>query len=226
MPARLHDGQRRFPADEVPNGTLLVTLGSGRVELGRAAGQDVRVRWTMPSARWGRGGAAPVIAATDSGRRIQARRARLRIDVPDVVNVTVRLRRGEITSWGAGAGLELDCRRGRVVCRELTSRTLRARGRYVNLHFAAAPEQLEVRARESVLALPGGPYAVSAPDGAEIDVANVPTATHRIAVSGGAARIVASQAPLSLRDDADLSLRDDADLSLGDDAAEGFADGG
>jgi hypothetical protein len=226
VPARLHDGQQRFAPDEIPGGALLVTLGSGRVELGRAAGQQVRVRWTVPSGRWGRGGSGPEMAAGDADLRIEARRARLRIDVPDVVNVTVHLGRGEITSWGAGAALDLDCPRGRVVCRELRSTTLRADGRYVNLHFATAPEQLDVRARESVIALPAGPYAISAPDGAEVEVTDVPTAARRITVSGGPTRILASQAPLSLRDDADLSLRDDADLSLRDEAPEGSADGG
>jgi hypothetical protein len=121
--------------------------------------------------------------------------------VPDVVNVTVRLGRGEITSWGAGSGLMLNCTRGRVVCRELACRTVSASGRYVNLHFAAAPEAVEVDARESVLALPPGPYAVTAPPGAEIEVAVAPAADRRITVSGGPSRLLTAKAPLSLRDE-------------------------
>jgi hypothetical protein len=207
-PAGRHDGQLRFAVTEIPQGTLLVNLGSGRVELGRAAGQQVRVRWTFPAALmpavpdWlRRREPGPRVSAGGDGLRISARRARLRIDVPDVLNVTVRLRRGQITSWGAGGRLALDCSRGRVVCRELVCPSLRAAGRYVNLHFAAPPEQAEVESRECVLALPPGPYAVTVPPGSEVEVAQTPDASHRITVTGGPARLLASQAPLSLRDE-------------------------
>jgi hypothetical protein len=136
-----------------------------------------------------------------SGLQLQARRARLRIDVPDVVDVTVALGRGEITSWGAGCRLTMTTG-GRVSCRELTSQTVHATARYVNLHFAAAPEHVVVDAPDSVLALPPGEYAVTAPPNAQIEVDQAPAARRHIEVHGGRTRVLASKPPLDLRREA------------------------
>lgn len=186
---------------------MRVAVGSGRVELGRSAGQHIRVRWTMPAvlpAGWPgwsrlRGGAGPSVRSDADGMHIRTRRARLRIDLPEGLNVRVDIGRGEITSWGAGGDLTLCSRAGRVSCRELTCRTLVVQAQQANLHFAAAPEHVDVVAPACVLALPGGPYSVTAPPGAQIEVTQAPEAVHRITVSAGEARILAQAAPLSLR---------------------------
>ena len=183
---------------------MRVTVGSGRVELGRAAGQQVRVRWTLPALlpeRWRArlpGGGGPRVRREPSELRIHARRARLRIDVPDVVDVTVEMGRGDITSWGAGCPLTLTTA-GQVSGRELTSRRLHVRAQYANLHFAAVPDEVVVEAPDSLLAMPPGAYAVTAPENADIKVEQAPCATSRIDVSGGRTRILASKPPLDLR---------------------------
>jgi hypothetical protein len=204
LAAGRRDGLLRFDAGDIAGGRLRVSVGGGRVELGRAPGQQVRVRWTLPALlpkRWqarlgGRRG--PRVRQDASGLHLEARRARLRIDVPDVVDVTVDIGRGDITSWGAGCSLTLTAG-GQVSGRELTSSRLRVTGRYVNLHFAAVPDDLVVTAPDSLLAMPPGRYAVAAPAGSKIEVEQEPSAPSRIEVSGGPTRILVSKPPLDLR---------------------------
>ena len=202
------DGVERIDSAAVPARRIVVAVGSGRVELGHKPGQQVRVRWTVPThlpARWPgwlrpRGFRGPRVWSDVAGLHIRARRARLRIDLPDGVDVTVELRRGEITSWGAAGELALTSTAGRVSCRELSCRTLVVRAEYANLHFAAPPERVDVLAPHCVLALPGGPYSVTAP-GAQIEVAQASGTGREITVAGGRARILAATAPLRLGSD-------------------------
>ncbi len=209
LPAGRRDGQLRFDPAEVAGGRVTVSVGSGRVELGHAAGQHLRIRWTLPAVlpeRWrarlrlpaGPARRGPRVRSDAYGLHIRARRARLRIDVPDVMEVTVELGQGEITSWGAGCALELTTA-GQISCRELTSRTVRATAQHVNLHFAAEPAHLVVDAPDSVVVLPPGRYAVTSPPDAEIEVTAAPDAASRVVVRGGRTRILASQPPLDLR---------------------------
>jgi hypothetical protein len=204
LSAGRRDGQLRFDLAHIAGGRLRVTVGSGRVELGRAAGQQVRVRWTVPALlpkTWRErlpGGQGPRVRQDGSGLRIQSRRARLRIDVPDVVDVTVSMRRGDITSWGAGCPLTLTTG-GQASGRELTSPRLRVTARYANLHFAAVPAEVVVDAPESLLALPAGRYAVVAPQDAEVEVEQAASAPSRIEVSGGRTRILVAKPPVDLR---------------------------
>jgi hypothetical protein len=203
------DGVERIDRACIPAGRMVVTVGSGRVELGHKAGQQVRVRWTVPTrlpAGWPpwlrpRGSRGPRVRSEATGLQVRARRARLRIDLPDGLDVTVELRRGEISSWGAGGELALTSRAGRVSCRELVCRTLIVRAQQANLHFAASPERVDVVAPDCVLALPGGPYSVTAPPGAQIEVAQEPATGREITVAGERASIFAATAPLSLRGD-------------------------
>ena len=207
LAAGRRDGLFRLDRASVAQGQVQVAVGSGRVELGRAAGRHIRVRWTVPAllpAGWParirlRGAAGPSVRSDADGVHIRTRRARLRIDLPEGLKVRVDIGRGEITSWGAGGELALTSRAGRVSCRELTCRTLVVQAQHANVHFAAAPERVDVVASGCVLALPGGPYSVTAPPDAEIEVAQAPEAVRRITVSGGVARILAQAAPLSLR---------------------------
>jgi hypothetical protein len=200
------EGVERIDRAALPHARLAVVVGSGRVELGHKPGQQLRVRWTVPirlPARWPqrlrpRGFR---LRSDATGLHVRARRARLRIDLPDGWEVTVELRRGEITSWGAGGELSLTSPAGRVSCRELVCRTLSVQAENANLHFAAPPERVDVAAPLCVLALPGGPYSVTAPPGAQIEVAQAPASGRDIIVSGGQARIVAATAPLSLLGD-------------------------
>lgn len=202
--ARHRDGQLRLDSVALAPARIAVTVGRGRVELGRAPGPYVRVRWTVPALlpdRWPqrlrRGG--PRVRSDALGLRLRVRRARLRIDLPDGFGAAVTLGRGEITSWGAGGDLVLHSPAGRVSCRELTSRSVLVRAEYANLHFAAIPQRVEVSAPDCVLALPAAGYAVSAPDGAEIEVDQAPESARQIIVSGGAARILVAKPPIRLR---------------------------
>lgn len=200
------DGVERIALASVPSGRIRVVVGSGRVELGYKSGQQVRVRWTVPArlpARWPKRLRPQGLRcrAEPGGLVLRARRARLRIDLPDGVDVTVELRRGEITSWGAGGELDLASRAGRVSCRELRCRTLTVRAARANLHFASPPERVEVTAPSCVLALPGGPYRVTAPAGALIEVEQAAETGGRVRVCGTDVRILAATAPLSLRGD-------------------------
>lgn len=206
------DGVERIDSTSIVAGRIAVAVGSGRVELGRKAGQQVRVRWTVPARlpagwpAWLRppGFRGPRVWSDAAGLHIRARRARLRIDLPDDLDVRVELRRGEITSWGAGGELALTNRAGRVSCRELIARTLAVRAEHANLHFATPPERVDVVAPTCVLALPGGPYSVTAPPGAQIEVAQAPATGREIrvcGVSGGKVRVLAATAPLSLHGD-------------------------
>ena len=206
------DGVERIDSASICDGRIEVCVGSGRVELGHKTGRQVRMRWTVPTrlpARWPawlrpRGFRGPRVWSDGAGLHIQARRARLRIDLPDGVDVSVALHRGEITSWGAGGVLTLTNRAGRVSCRELSCRTLQVRAAQARLHFAAPPERVDVSAGACVLALPGGPYSVTAPPGSHIEVPQAPATGREITVAGGAGvqvRIVAATAPLNLRGD-------------------------
>ncbi|HEX4015819.1 MAG TPA: hypothetical protein VHX15_03700 [Frankiaceae bacterium] len=200
------DGVERIDRASVAGGRIQITVGHGRVELGHKPGQQVRVRWTVPArlpARWPNA-LRPQgfrLRSDATGCQLRARRARLRIDLPDGLDVTVLLRRGEITSWGAGGELTLRSPHGRVSCRELVCRTLDVQAAQANLHFAAPPERVEVSAPACVLALPGGPYAVTAPPGAQIEVQQNASAGRHIRVSAADTRILAATAPLSVRGD-------------------------
>jgi hypothetical protein len=88
-----------------------------------------------------------------------------------------------------------------VSCRELSCRTLTVEADHANLHFATPPERVDVAATACVLALPGGPYAVTAPPDALIEVEQEASSGHRITITGAQARVLASTAPLSLRGD-------------------------
>jgi hypothetical protein len=204
LSAGKRDGQLRFDVADIAGGRLRVTVGSGRVELGRAAGQQVRVRWTVPARlpeQWRArlpGARGPRVRQDETGLRIQARRARLRIEVPDVVEVTVSMRTGDITSWGAGCPLTLTTG-GQVSGREFTSPRLHVTARYANLHFAEVPAEVVVKAPESLLALPPGLYSVLAPQDAEVEVEQAASASSRIEVSGGRARILVAKPPVDLR---------------------------
>ncbi len=200
------DGVERIERASVPAGRVHVAVGRGRVELGHASGQQLRVRWTVPTrlpSSWPKA-LRPQgfrLLSDASGLHVRARRARLRIDLPAGLDVTVELRRGEITSWGAGGELALFSSGGRVSCRELICRTLTVRAARANLHFATAPDRVDVTASACVLALPGGPYAVTAPPHALIEVEQAADSGRRITITGADARVLASTAPLSLRGD-------------------------
>ena len=202
------DGQRRLAPAEIASGRLEIQVGAGRVELGYAKGDHVRVRWTVPTTRWGRAGAAPRFTAGADGLRIRSRRARLRVDLPTGLRVRVRVRRGQITSWGADAELDLAVKQGNIAGRELLSRLAWAQAPDVNLHFTAEPELVRVTGEQIVVALPGGPYVVTAPEGAEITVPlatpGPPRSEHdewiagQVVVIGSDVRVLAAGSPIEL----------------------------
>lgn len=199
------DAPRRFAATDIPGGRLSIRLTSGRVELGSTSGASVRVRATLPRAlpdrlralvpaalrfpryRWGK-----------DSLLIRARRARLQIDLPPGIGATVKLDRGEITSWGAGGELDLVVRAGGVTCRELRASVVNVRAPNVSLHFAAAPVRVEVDADRVVVALPASAYAVSAPDASEITVSQDEAAACVVIVRAAQARVLAAADPLRL----------------------------
>jgi hypothetical protein len=193
------------PAREIPGGQLEIKVRAGRVELGHSAGDQLRVRWTVPKTRGFRRG-EPRWRFGRDGLRIRCRRARLRIDLPTGMTVRVRLARGQITSWGADGDLDLAVSRGSVACRELRSQVAIVRAPEVNLHFAAVPRLVDVDCEHAILALPGGPYALAVPPGAEVTVtpsSGDPAGVPRIRVQGKRVqgkdvRVLASSEPLRL----------------------------
>ena len=202
--AKTSDGQRRFALAEIYGGRLDIQVHAARVELGQAKGDQVRVRWTVPM-RFGRAGPGPRFASGPDGLRIRCRRARLRVDIPSGMSVRVRVRRGQITSWGAEAELDLAIKEGNVACRELLSPSVKVRAPEVNLHFAGAPQLVDVTSKQVVIALPGGPYDVRAPESAEVTVSQVTAGSTdfvalagRITVDGSDVRVLAAGTPLKL----------------------------
>ena len=199
----------RIPAGDVPGGRLVLELVRGRVELGQARGADIRVRAALaPGHRarfWSRGAGGLRQRSEPDALTITARRGRIRLDLPAdpavQLAVEVRVGRGEITSWGAGGELALTCPDGSVTCRELTARVLRVRSERVNVHFAAEPELVEIDADEVTVALPGGPYEVAAPDGAEVTVVQLQGSARRVNVRALRARVLSAQTPLRLTSD-------------------------
>jgi hypothetical protein len=112
---------------------------------------------------------------------------RVRLDVTDDATVTARIAEGDITLWGVGADLELSVGRGTLAGRELTGTVVRAENDdgEVNLHFAAAPAEVEAHARgAAVLVLPAGRYAVDGGADAEVTVEHAADAAARIVVRG------------------------------------------
>lgn len=194
------EGSRRIDAAVIPGRRLEITVRAGRVELGHSTADQLRVRWTVPD-RPLLGPSVPSFHFGPGGLAIRCPRARLRIDLPAGMSVQVRQRRGQITSWGAEGDLDLAVRRGSVACRELRSQVARIRAPGVNLHFAAIPQLVEVSCEQAVVALPGGPYSVSAPAGAEVTVPRTQGFAQqppRIQISGHDVRVLAAATPLRL----------------------------
>jgi hypothetical protein len=191
---------QRIPMAEIAGGRIEIRWGRGRVELGRARGAQVRVRISGAETRrpFRRG---PEVATSASGLDISARQGRLQVDLPDGLTVHVELERGEITSWGAGGVLSMVSAAGSVTCRELTASQVQARASRVSLHFAQAPQRVEVDAERATVSVPAGEYAVFAPPGAEITVSPTPDAPSEITVRAADVRILASQAPLQLTEE-------------------------
>jgi hypothetical protein len=162
---------------------------------------EVRVRTTGT----GTGGIAGRSLRLRRGElRIKAPHGRLQIDLPagpaGELVVVVKVRHGEITSWGAGGGLELRAKKGRVTCRDLVARSVRVWASRVSLHFAEPPQRVEVTAQSVTVAVPAGEYAVTAPSGAEVTVTQQPAADREIIVRAAEVRVLASESPLSLTD--------------------------
>lgn len=197
LPYGRRDAQRRVAASEIGRGCIDIRVGRGSVELGHTARDEVRVRSTVPTLGRLRIFGGPGYRLSSYGLRIHARRARLQVDLPADLIVRVRVRRGQITSWGAGGDLTLVSG-DRVACRELRATIATARGREVSLHFAAAPQRVAVEAGRAVIALPGGPYAVTAPAGAEVTVPREAGALREIIVRALDARVLAAARPLDL----------------------------
>jgi hypothetical protein len=194
---------QRIPLVDIAAGRVRIRLGQGRVELGRSRGDSVRLRTTATGTR---GISAHSVRLRRGELRIAAPHGRLQVDLPDGLAgelvVLVKVKRGEITSWGAGGELELGCRRGRVTCRELVAGRVRARASRVSLHFAEPPKRVRIDAGSATVSVPAGAYAVTAPRGAEITVTQQPDSDRRILVRAAEVRILAAQTPLSLTDEA------------------------
>jgi hypothetical protein len=172
------------------------------VELGRAPGDSVRVRTTAT----GTGGVTGRSLRIRRGElRISARHGRLQVDLPEGLEgelvVDVKVRRGDITSWGAGGELELRCRSGRVTCRELVASRVEVKAERVSLHFEQAPQHVRVDADRVTLSVPAGEYAVTAPPHAEVTVTRQPAAGREIVVKAADVRILAGESPLRLTDE-------------------------
>jgi hypothetical protein len=186
--------RRRLTGDEIASGRIEVRVTRGRVELGASPDGAARMRWMML-----RG--APRLRARRGRLRIAARRARLILELPPELRVEVRLRHGEITSWGARGELDLVAKPGRVICRELACPAARVRGQRVSLHFAAPPQQVDVVAQQATVTLPSGPYTITAPASAEVTIpraASPDAAVGTVVVRAADARLLAAQAPIPL----------------------------
>jgi hypothetical protein len=194
---------QRIPLADITAGRVRIRLGQGRVELGRSPGDSVRLRTTATGTR---GISAHSVRLRRGELRIAAPHGRLQVDLPDGLAgelvVVVNVKRGEITSWGAGGELELRCRGGRVTCRELVAARVQVRASRASLHFAQPPKRVRVDADSATVSVPAGAYAVTAPTGAEITVTQQPEADREIIVRAADVRVLAAQAPLSLTDEA------------------------
>jgi hypothetical protein len=177
-----------------------VVLQAGRIEIGRRP-RDARVRTTIAVTGWRarlaamREPAGVTVRRSgdtgDTGDTVRiaggSGQVRVRLDVTDDATVTARIAEGDITLWGVGADLELSVGRGTLAGRELTGTVVRAENDdgEVNLHFAAAPRELEAHARgAAVLVLPAGRYAVDGGADAEVTVERAADAAARIVVRG------------------------------------------
>jgi hypothetical protein len=194
--------RRRLQPEEIASGRLRVRIRKGRVEIGTSPDGVARLRWQIR-----RG--APRIKARADALHISARRVRLILDLPAEVAVDVRLKTGDITSWGAGNPLTLQAAPGRVIGRELSAARVQARADHVSLHFAAPPESVVLRGDSVVLTVPPGPYAIDAPDGAEVTAERAAadaggSAVGRLVVAGADVQVLAAEPPLPLaeRDEA------------------------
>ncbi|MDQ1672641.1 MAG: hypothetical protein QOC98_1203, partial [Frankiaceae bacterium] len=151
-----------------------VVLQVGRIEIGRRP-RDARVRTTIAVTGWRarlaamrepagvtvrRSGDTGDMGDTgdigddgDTGDTVHiaggSGQVRVRLDVTDDATVTARIAEGDITLWGVGADLELSVGRGTLAGRELTGTVVRADNDdgEVNLHFVAAPAEVEAHAR-------------------------------------------------------------------------------
>jgi hypothetical protein len=197
------EGQRRIAAVEISGGQLEISTHTGRVELAPSAGDQLRVRWTVPKGRVRRV-REPQFRFGGDGLRIRCRRARLRVDIPAGLAVRVRVASGQITSWGADGDLQLTVRDGSVACRELRGQVVSVRAPKVNLHFASSPRMVDVECGQAIVVLPGGPYALSVPALAEVTVPRSTDAAGgapRIRVHGAEVKVLASSAPLRLTEE-------------------------
>ncbi|MDQ1633987.1 MAG: hypothetical protein QOJ32_796 [Frankiaceae bacterium] len=174
-----------------------VVLQAGRIEIGRRP-RDARVRTTIAVTGWRarlaamrEPGGVTVRRSGDTGDTVHiaggSGQVRVRLDVTDDATVTARIAEGDITLWGVGADLELSVGRGTLAARELTGTVVRADNDdgEVNLHFVAAPAEVEAHARgAAVLVLPAGRYVVDGGAGAEVTVEHAADAAARIVIRG------------------------------------------
>jgi hypothetical protein len=178
-----------------------VTLRSGRVEIASKPRRDVRLRLTT------KGPELPWHVEADGRLQIDGRHlaARVQLDVPLGVPVQARVKRGDVTMWGAAGDLELSVSRGIVAGRELTAATVRVqcpRGE-VNLHFAEPPLEVDAESRSAPvrIVLPSGEYVVDAasPQAAEVTVATGESG-HRIRAASrtSSVSVLAAEAPKTI----------------------------
>ena len=116
-------------------------------------------------------------------------------------SVDVRLKTGDVTSWGSANALTVQARPGRVIGRELSGRSVRARADHVSLHFATPPQSVELAGDSVVVTVPPGPYEIDAPAEAEVTADRAAAdgaAVWRLAVRGSDVQVLASAPPLPL----------------------------
>jgi hypothetical protein len=185
--------RRRLRPEEIASGRLIVRVVKGRVEIGASPDGVARVRWQIRRGE-------PRIRAGRSALRISGRRIRLMLDLPPELAVTVRLRQGDVTSWGAGNDLDVRARPGRFICRELLASSVRGRAEAISLHFAAAPTSVDAAGDSVVVTVPPGPYAIDAPAGAEVtaDATAVAVPAGRLVARGRDVRLLTAVDPLPL----------------------------
>jgi len=185
--------RRRLKPEELESGRIRIRIRKGRVEIGASPDGVARLRWQIRRGQ-------PRIQARADALHITARRVRLILDLPAELAVDARVRQGDITSWGSANPLTLHAAPGRVIGHELGAPTVQARADSVSLHFAAAPESVELQGESVVLTVPPGPYAIDAPAGADVtaDTADSATAVGRLTVRGSDVHVLAAQPPLPL----------------------------
>lgn len=157
---------------------VVVDLRGGRVELAGQQRATVRLRTTARTRWWDR----PVGVQVEAGRMtVGGRRttARVELALPHGMPVRVRLRRGDVTLWGASGRLDLATGDGQVAGRDIgdagdigdtapaappaTSVLVRAPRGPVRLHLRSRPAGVDVVARDEVaVVVPAGGYDVQA----------------------------------------------------------------